>query len=74
MHLRTDSSRTPWVYYSQPLPVTSEWRTVELRFGAFRGESTSRPLDTSRLVSLAVVAAKKEFRPFIEIDSLSLVP
>jgi hypothetical protein len=74
IHLRTDTSRAPWIYYSQPLPVTEEWRTVELRFDGFRGESTSRPLDTSRLVSLAVVAAKREFSAFIEIDALSLVP
>lgn len=72
VHVRTSATRLPWAYYSAEVPVEDNWRTVRIEFDSFDRENIRRRMDTSRIVSLAVVAAKTEFDPFIEIDRVSL--
>ena len=73
VHLRTRRTRMPWAHYAQKLPVTEAWQRVELPFDAFEGELTvgRRPVDTDRLRSVAVVAAKADFRADIQVRDIA---
>lgn len=74
IHLRTTRTRMPWAHYAQKLPVTEEWQRVELPFPEFEGEMMlgGRGVDTGRLRSLAVVAAKADFDADIQVREISL--
>lgn len=72
VYLRTTRTVFPWAFYGQELPVTGEWATVLLPFANFKSENmTSSRLEPGKLVSLAVVAAKREFEAELEVDSVS---
>jgi hypothetical protein len=69
VHLRTTRTVFPWAFYGQELPVTGKWSTVYLPFSSFRSENmVSSRLDPNRLVSVALVAAKREFAADLEVD------
>ena len=74
IHLRNARTRFPWAYYAAPLPVTEEWRRIEIPFERFEGESMlgGNKIDVGRLRSVAVVAAKAEFDADIWVRSISL--
>lgn len=73
VHLRSTRTRFPWSYYAAELPVSGEWTRVELPFDSFGSEyMMSSALDPSRLLSVAVVAAKKEFAADIEVARVEL--
>jgi hypothetical protein len=74
VHLRTAHTRMPWAHYPQKLPVTGEWHRVELPFTEFEGELTlgGRPVDTNRLRSIAIVAAKADFQADIQVRDIAL--
>ena len=73
VHLRTTRTVLPWMLFSQGFPVSNEWQWVRLPFSEFKGESiaTSR-LDTRKLVSLGIVAAKEVFKADLYVDSILL--
>lgn len=74
LHLRTARTRMPWAHYAQHLPVTGQWQRVQLPFSEFKGELTlgSRPVDTDRLRSIAVVAANADFQADIQVRDIAL--
>lgn len=74
LHLRTARTRMPWAHYAQRLPVTGQWQRVQLPFAEFEGELTlgRRPVDTDRLRSIAVVAAKADFQADIQVRDIAL--
>jgi hypothetical protein len=72
VHLRTTRTVFPWSFYGQEFPVTEDWTTVFLPFGEFRSENmASSRVDPRKLVSVAIVAAKREFSADLYIDSIS---
>jgi hypothetical protein len=73
VHLRTTRTVFPWSYYAQQFPVREDWSVVRLPFDAFVGENmlSSSP-NMSRLLSVAIVAAKKEFTADLYVDSVAL--
>jgi hypothetical protein len=73
VHLRTSRTIFPWSYYAQEFPVSEEWTTVTLPFSDFEPENM-RPssLNTSKLTSVAIVAAKKAFFADVYVDSVYL--
>jgi hypothetical protein len=73
VHLRTTRTVFPWSHYAQQFPVSEEWTTVTLPFENFQSQNmnSSRP-DPGKLVSIAIVAAKKEFFADLYVDSVYL--
>jgi hypothetical protein len=74
VHLRTSQNRLPWQYYSAPIVTDEEWRRIEIPFIEFAGQNTSVGLDTSKLVRIGVVGAKKEFDADIAVARMELNP
>ncbi|TVR31393.1 MAG: NADH:ubiquinone oxidoreductase [Spirochaetaceae bacterium] len=74
VHLRTNRTRFPWAHYARKLPVTEQWQRVELPFEEFEGQLMlgGRRVDTDRLRSIAVVAAKADFQADIWVREVSL--
>jgi hypothetical protein len=72
VHLRTTRTVFPWSFYGQELSAGEEWSTVLLPFEAFHSENMlSGGLKPNRLVSVAIVAAKREFDADLQVDSIS---
>ena len=73
VHLRTTRTVFPWSYYAQEFPVSEQWSTVTLPFSDFEAEfMRSSQLNTSKLVSVAIVAAKKAFFADLNVDAVYL--
>lgn len=74
VHLRTDRTRLPWSHYEQKLPVSREWRRLELPFSDFvpRNMLGRASPDSSGLRSVAVVAGKADFTADIQVRSIEL--
>ena len=73
VHLRTTRTVFPWSYYAQEIPVSEEWSTVTLPFSDFEAENMrSSALNTGKLVSVAIVAAKKAFFADLNVDAVYL--
>jgi hypothetical protein len=73
LHLRTPRNVFPWAHFAAELPVTEEWRRIEVPFSAFEAQyMIGGRLDTSRLRSVAVVAAGAEFEADIWVRSIGL--
>jgi hypothetical protein len=74
LHLRTPRNNLPWNYFAAELAVEPEWRRVEVPFSQFQAEGMlfRTSLDTSRLRSIAVVAAKKAGTVDVQIDRVEL--
>ncbi len=73
LHLRTADTRRPWAYYRARLNVTDEWSSLELPLGEFEPRNLDRPLDPSRLRSLAIVAYGEAFDADIEVRRIELI-
>ena len=73
VHLRTTRTVFPWSYYAQEITVSEEWTTVTLPFSDFEAENMrSSSLNTSKLISMAIVAAKKAFFADLNVDAVYL--
>jgi hypothetical protein len=73
VHLRTTRTVFPWSYYAQEFKVGGEWSTVHLPFSDFQAEyMRSNQLNTKKLTSVAIVAAKREFSADLYVDSVFL--
>ena len=73
VHLRTTRTVFPWSYYAQEIPVSGEWRTVTLPFSDFEAENMrSSALNTGKLISVAIVAAKRAFFADLNVDAVYL--
>lgn len=71
VHLRTTRTIFPWSFYGQEFAVEEAWSTVFLPFSEFRSENmASSRLDPRKLVSVAIVAAKREFAAELDVDSI----
>lgn len=71
IHLRTTRTVFPWSYYGQEFPVRDEWNSVYLPFSDFEAEYLrSSRLNTGKLVSIGIVAAKREFLADLYVDSV----
>jgi hypothetical protein len=70
--LRTTGNRLPWSFFMAELPISGEWTEVFLPWSAFRkGDFGSFfGFDPRKLVSLAVVAYKKEFAADIYVSEV----
>lgn len=71
IHLRSADTRRPWSYYRAPLELGQDWAEIDLPWSAFEPRSLHRPLDPSRLLSVAVVAYGAAFDAELEIRSLA---
>jgi len=73
VHLRTPRTIFPWSFYGQSFEVTEEWKWVYLPFTSFRSENMlANRLNPSKLLSIGIVAAKKEFFADLYVDSVEL--
>jgi hypothetical protein len=72
LHLRTTRTVFPWSFYGQELPVEEGWTMIFLPFSGFRSENmASSQINPQKLVSVAIVAAKREFSADLQVDSIS---
>lgn len=71
--LRTSGNRLPWSFFMAPLPVTSEWSSIDIPWNRFeKGDFGSFfALNLHKVTSLAVVAYKKEFEASIDVREIS---
>lgn len=72
VHLRTTDTRAPWQHYRAPLPVTPDWRTVELPWSAFVPSGLDRPLDVRALTRLGLVGGREAFDADVALARLAL--
>jgi hypothetical protein len=71
LHLRTIRTVFPWSYYGAEISVTDEWQRIEIPFQRFRSENMIKnDLNPRKLVSLGVVAAKKEFTANLYVSKI----
>jgi len=71
LHLRSADTRRPWAYYRARLTLGEDWTMVDIPWSSFEARSLNRPLDTTRLRSLAVVAYGEAFEAEIEVRRLA---
>ena len=74
LHLRTTDTRAPWQYYVASFPTTTEWAEVEVSLSSFEPAALRIPLDRSRLVRIALVAAGRAMQADLSVARVELVP
>lgn len=73
VHLRTPRTVFPWAYYVQKIPVATSWQTVYLPFDDFESENMiANRLNTGKLVSMGIVAAKQESEADLYVKRVEL--
>ncbi len=74
LHLRTNRTRFPWSHYAQRIPVSEDWKRIELPFAEFepRYMLGGGSPNVSRLRSVAVVAGNAEFNADVWVRSIEL--
>jgi hypothetical protein len=74
LHARTAGMVLPWKYYAAPITISSNWTTIDIPWSEFEQGDFGRlgEFRTSRLKSLAVVAAKSDFDALIEVREIGL--
>lgn len=71
--LRNQDTFFPWSYYGSSLNVSPEKRTVRIPWSAFGAQSVGRKqFRSDRLTSVALVAAFKDFDPYLKIYRVAL--
>jgi hypothetical protein len=70
IHLRSSDSRLPWQYYGAEFVANGSWQKFDVPFSAFVPEGLEAELRPDRLVRIAVVAIKKEFKADIAVARL----
>jgi hypothetical protein len=70
VHIRSADTWLPWQYYYMTFPTSDKWKTVELPFTGFKLDNLAKPINTSKLASIGIVAAKKEFSADVAIASI----
>ncbi|MBY6204183.1 CIA30 family protein [Halomonas denitrificans] len=73
LHLRTPQTRRPWAYYRARLDIGTDWRRIVVPLSEFDGVSIDRPLDVSRLLSVALVAYGEAFEADLVVRRISLM-
>ncbi len=72
IHLRTAHTMLPWQFYQAEFTAGPRWSEVRIPFSKFRPASLRRPLEPSRLTSVALVAIKKQMIADVAIAQLEL--
>lgn len=73
IHVRTPRTVFPWSYFTQEIPVSTEWNTVYLPFSGFEAENLrANTVNAGKLNSIAIVAAKRAFTADLFVDSIFL--
>jgi len=63
----------PWSYFTQEIPISTEWNTVYLPFSGFEAENLrANTVNAGKLNSIAIVAAKRAFTADLYVDSIFL--
>jgi hypothetical protein len=70
IHLRTSDSRRPWQYYGAKFVADNSWKMYDLPFSDFEQENLRAELKPDKLVRIAIVAIKKEFKADIAVARL----
>ena len=70
IHFRTADTLLPWQYYQASFKTDGIWQTIKIPFKEFKPFSLNRPLDISKLKTIAVAAIKKKFQADIYIDNI----
>lgn len=71
--LRTANTILPWKFFKAEIPVTEEWRSVDIPWTAFGSGDYGRAktLKTNQLKSVALVAYGKDFTAEVDLRELS---
>ena len=72
VQLRTKDTRYPKQYYQAEFATNGQWQEIKLPFRIFTPVGVTQQLDPAELMSVAIVAAGKEFNADIHIDEIGL--
>jgi hypothetical protein len=72
VHLRTPDTERSWQSYRASFTADATWRCVELPFAWFQPHRLSKPLDTSHLSRLGLVAIGRAFHADLAVAELGL--
>lgn len=72
VQLRTKDTRYPKQYYQAEFATSGQWQEIKLPFRSFTPVAVAQQLNPVELMSIAVVAAGKEFNADIHIDEIGL--
>jgi len=70
IHLKTSDTRLPWQYYQALFKSDNTWQEIKIPFSGFKPYSLTKPLEIKALKTIAIVAANKQFKADIYIDSI----
>jgi hypothetical protein len=70
LHLRTTDLQRPWESYRQSFTAPAHWTRFQLPFGGFVPHRTERPLRTSRLRRIGLVAIGRQFEVDLAIGDI----
>lgn len=70
LHLRTTDLARPWESYRQSFVARPSWQTLRLPFDRFVPHRTERPLRTSRLRRIGLIAIGREFEADLAIADI----
>ena len=73
IHIRNESSRLPWQYYSASFKTSNDWQTIEIPFSSFERSGTfmSKSLKKKTINSIGLVAYGKDHQALVLISNLS---
>lgn len=72
IHLKTDATRLPWQSYRASFRTTNAWQEVRIPFDSFVPYRLDRPLDTSRLRRIGIIAIGEAMSANICISEIAL--
>jgi peptide methionine sulfoxide reductase msrA/msrB len=72
IHLHARDTRYPKQYYRAEFSTNGQWQEIKLPFGGFVPVALVQSLDTTRLMSVAVVAGVRESSADICVDEIAL--
>ena len=71
IYLRTADARLPRQFYQAQFSTNEGWQGIKIPFERFRPNLLSKPLDITKLKSLAIVAIREQFIADIFLDEIA---
>jgi hypothetical protein len=71
VHFKTSSTVFPWQHYEATFKTNGAWQDVFIPFKDFKPISLRRAIKTSKLKTIGIVAAKKEFKADLYIQKVA---
>jgi len=70
IHLKNNTTRLPWQYYSASFIAPDNWKQVEIPFEKFDPQALDDKLTVDSLTRIAIVGAKKAYKAVVNIGPI----